>query len=355
MKRNWIITGCILLLALSIGSSPIAAQENITLGLSQMLALAISNNLEFKKANYQLENTKLEIRKMEAENLLTESTVSNLQKEVTLLDQQNQFQSEKDQLLIQVADNYFQLLMAEKDIESKKKNVELEEIVLKDVEKQVAAGYSIDLDLLQQGNEYYDALFSCQESVLDYQQQIIEIKDNLGIEHNRDIQLTPMHIPEFPEISLDDAIKKARENSITLQSQSIGVNLAEKDMEKAKANELSEIEILKLENNLAIVQLEKSLSQQDLDYQVETQWLNYSQAKNDITLSQKNLEQMKENASMIQRQVQAGLRTDEEALSAIIGVLDAESRLISSVRQVYQAYLELQRLMGTLDEGVLKR
>lgn len=56
---------------------------------------------------------------------------------------------------------------------------------------------------------------------------------------------------------------------------------------------------------------------------------------------------------MIRQQVQAGLRTDEELLSATIGVLDAQSRLISSVRQVYQAYLELHRLMGTLDKGVL--
>lgn len=354
MKRNWMITGCMLLLMVSLGGSQILAQENITLELSRMLDLAISNNLEFKKANYQLENTRLEVRKMEAENLLTESTISNLQKEIILLNQQNQTQSEKDRLLIQVVDDYFRLLTAEKDIESKKSNVELEEIILEDVEKQVAAGYSIDLDLLQQGNEYYNALFSYQESVLDYQQLLIEIKDNLGIEHEQDIQLSEMHIGEFPEINLVDAMNRARENSLALKSQSIEINQAERELEKARANDGPEIEILKLENNLAIVQLEKSLSEQDLNYQVESQWLNYNQSKNDITLSQKSLEQMKENRSMIQQQVQAGLRTNEEALSATIGVLDAESRLISSVRQIYQAYLELQRLMGTLDEGVLQ-
>jgi|GEM_PF-1465479 len=354
MKRNWMITGCMLLLTVSLGGSQILAQENITLGLSRMLDLAIANNLEFKKANYQLENTKLEVRKMEAENLLTESTISNLQKEIILLNQQNQTQSEKDRLLIQVVDDYFRLLTTEKDIESKRSNVELEEIILEDVEKQVAAGYSIDLDLLQQGNEYYNALFSYQESVLAYQQLLIEIKDNLGIEHEQDIQLSEMHIGEFPEINLVDAINRARENSLALKSQSIEINQAERELEKVRANDGPEIEILKLENNLAIVQLEKSLSEQDLNYQVESQWLNYNQSKNDITLSQKSLEQMKENRSMIQQQVQAGLRTNEEALSATIGVLDAESRLISSVRQIYQAYLELQRLMGTLDEGVLQ-
>ena len=125
-------------------------------------------------------------------------------------------------------------------------------------------------------------------------------------------------------------------------------------MEIAKANDLPEIEILKLENNLGIAQLDKSLTEQDLDYQVESQWLNYNQANHDIILSQRSLVQMKENEEMIQRQVQAGLRSEEESLSATIGVLDAQSRLISSVQQVYQAYLELQKLMRTLDEGDLK-
>ena len=354
MKKNRIRTCGILILFILLSSSTITAQENISLGLSRMITLAVSNNLEYKKDNYQLENTKLEVQKMEAENLLAESTLSDLQKEMTLLNQQNQFQSEKDQLLIQVVNHYFTLLMTEKEMESKKKNVELERIVLENVENQVAAGYSIDLDLLQQGNEYYDALFSYQDSELDYHQQLIDIKNVLGIGQNQNIQVMSMQIPEFPEINLEEAIKKGRANSLTLQSQSVGVRLAKQELEKAEAEELSKIEILKLENNLGIAELEDSLAKQDLDYQVEAQWLNYNKAKNNILLSQKSLEQMKENESVIRKQVQAGLRTDEEGLSATIGVLDAESRLISSIHQVYQAYLELERLMGSLNEGVIK-
>jgi outer membrane protein TolC len=354
MRKKYLIFSCTLLLAAFIGCGQIVAQDNITLGLSQMVTLAISNNLRFKKVSYQLENTKLETKKIEAENLLNKSSISNLQKEITLLSQQSQFQSEKDQLLIQVVDDYFRLLMAEKEIESNKKNEELEKIILEDTEKQVAAGYSINLDLLQQGNEYYDALFSYQGSKLNYQQIIIEIKDRLGIDHDQSIELLEMEIPEFPEISLADAINKARENSVTLRSQEINLEKANRELEIAKANNLPEIEILKLENNLGIAQLDKSLAEQELDYQVESQWLNYNQANNDIILSKRSLDQMKENEEMIQQQVQAGLRSDEEALSATIGVLDAQSRLISSIRQAYQAYLELQRLMGSLDEGDLK-
>lgn len=354
MRKKYLILGCSLLLAVFFGNSQIIAQEDITLGISQMVKLATSNNIQFKKAVYQFENTKLEAMKMEAENLLDKSTISSLQKEITLMNQQNQFQTEKDQLLIEVVDDYFRLKMAVKNIESKKKNTQLEEIILAEVEKQVAAGYSVDLDLLQQGNVYYNALFSYQESELSYQQLLIEIKNKLGIDHTHSIGLAEMIIPEFPEISLEDALVKAQKNSLTLRGNEIGVEQAERELETGKANKLAEIEILKLENNLGIVKLDKSLAEQELDYQVESQWMNYNQARNDVNLSQRNLQQMKENESIIVKQIQSGLRSEEDGISSAIGVLDAQSRLISSVRQVYQSYLELQRMMGTLDEEALK-
>ena len=342
-----------MLLVMLIGSSQVIAQESSVLGISQMVTLAISNNIPFKKANYNLQNTKLETKKLEAENLLNKSTITDLQKEITLLYQQNQFQLEKDQLLISVVDDYFRIKISEKDIESKQKKVELEKIILADIEKQVKAGYSIDLDLLQQGNEYYDALFDYQGSKLNYEQLLIEIKDRLGLDHAEKIMTSEMAIPDFPEILLAESLEKAHKNSISLQSHEINIKKAQRELETSKAGDLPEIDILKLENNLGIAKLDKSLAEQDLSYQVETQWMNYNQAKNDVILSQRSLRQMEENDIIINRQVQAGLRSEEEGLSATIGVLDAQSRLISSIRQVYKAYLELQRMIGALDEGDL--
>lgn len=350
MKNKWIIAGCVLLLAISANKFPVMAKDNIALGISQMVALAISNNLNIKKANYQSENVELDVRQLEAENLLAQSGIITKQKEISILQNQNSFRNQKEQLIIQVVDEYFQLVLAEKDIARREKNVELEKVILAEVEAQVAAGYSIDLELLQQGNSYYDALFSYEKAKLNYQQLLIEVKNNLGIGQDVKIFITEVQIPQFTEIDLAVSLAKARENSLELNAKAIEVELARIKLEKAKIDQDSQLEIMKLENNLGIVTLEKSLLEQDLDYQVLTQWQNYNQSKNDIILSERSLTEMKENESMVSRQVQAGLRSDEELLSATIGVLDAEYRLISSVRQYYQSYLELQRIMGTLQE-----
>ncbi len=327
------------------------AQEKIILNIAQMVAQTISNNLNFKKASYQLNNAELDTRQLDADNLMTQSGMLDRQKELNILQQQNTFQNQKEQLIIQAVDNYFKLALAEKDIARKEKNIELQRAVFQEVEVQVAAGYRIELDLLQQGNTYYDALFSCEKAKLDYQQLLIELRNDLGLSKDTEIIATSVTMTQLPEIDSSVSFSKARKNSFNLKSKEIEIELARLRLKKAEIDQEPQLEIEKLANNLEIGTLEQLIIEQDLDYQISTQLQNYKESKNGILLSEQSLRQMEENESIIKQQVQAGLRTEDELLSATIGVLDAEYRLISSVRQYYQTFLELQKMMGILDEG----
>lgn len=354
MKKKCLISLFFFFLFLTTFSVSLIAQEKITLSISQMIGLAITNNLHFKKVNYQLANLELETQKIEAENLLEQSKILNLQKEINILQQRNTFQDEKNELIIQLVDNYFQLVLAEKDIIRKKKNVELEKEILKEVEAQVARGYSIDLDLLQQGNNYYDALFSYEKAKLNYQQLLRKIKNNLGLSPQTEILPGVVTTPSFPEIDFATTLSQARENNLNIKIKSIEVDQAYIRLEKAKISQEPNLELKILENNLKITELEKAILEEELDYQILTQWQNYRQSQNDILLSEQSLKQMKENELIIRRQVEAGLRTKDDLLSATIGVLDAEYRYISSIGQCYQYYLELKKMMGILDEGEVR-
>ncbi len=352
--KNKMLIGCfVFILVIASWCCPVLSQEKVALDISRIISLTISNNLNFKKASYQLNNAELDIRQLEAENLLTQSGILNKQKEINILQQQNTFQSQKNQLIIQAADNYFRLVLAELDIRRKEKNIDLEKAVLAEVEAQVSAGYRIELDLLQQGNAYYDALFSYEKARLDYQQLLIEIKNDLGLSEAAEISVEAVSLPHFPDIDCYVSRDKARENSFILKSKEIEIELAHLKLENAKIEQDSPLSIAKLTNNLEIANLEQIILEQDLDYQILIQWQNHQQSKNSVLLAEQSLKQMKENESIIKRQVQAGLRREDELLSASIGVLDAEYRFVSSVRQCYQSYLELQKIMGILDEGAI--
>ena len=354
LKYNRSIAYSVILIIIIFFNLTIFAEEQIVLDITGMIEKTISNNLHFKKASYQSKNVELDIRQLDAENLFAESGIIGKQRDLNILQQQSTFQNQKEQLIIQAVDDYFRLVLAEKEIIRKDKSFQLEKAKLATVEAQVAAGYSVDLNLLQQGNSYYDALFASEKAKLDCEQLLIEVKNDLGIKEGTGISVAAVKVPELAEIDFSTLISGAKENDYNLKIKDIEIEISHLKLEKAKIEQLSQLEIAKLENNLVITKLERSIIEQDLDYQIITQWQNYKESKNSIVLSEQSLRQMEENESIIKKQVQAGLRTEDELLSANIGVLDAEYRLISSLRQYYQSYLQLLVMMGILDEGVLE-
>lgn len=354
MKKTLVILGGLLFGVFMLGIGQVIAQESINLNLSQSIDLALANNLELKKASYQLGNAEIDAKKSEAGNWLTQSNLIERERELLLLQEKDQYQQQKDELLIQVVDEYFQLKSAQKDIQLKEKELGLEKNILGEVTAQVNAGYKVDLDLLQQGNKYYDALFSYENTKQNYQQYLMDFCMTLGFDANRKFELATINIPDFKEISLEQALQKGRENSVELQAKTLETELARLELEKTKVSDSSKLDLNELENNLAMAQLDSLIANQDLTYQIQTQWQGYEQKKKDIGLSQQNLKQMEENKAIITRQVKAGLRSEDEQLSANIGVLEAEYRLISSIRDYYASLLKLESIMGDLNKGEIQ-
>jgi outer membrane protein TolC len=351
MKKKLFILVFLLLGIFLIGNIQITAQESIKLELAQAVEMALTNNLEFQKAGYQLENTEIDAKKSEAGNLLTQSNLLQRQNELLLIQGKEQYQQKKEDLIIQVVDEYLQLKLVQKDLQVKEKEAELEKNILEDIKVQVKAGYKVQLDVLVQSNEYYDALFSFESAKLDYQKLLGNFRVTLGLSSKSQFELVAINVPDFKEIELDEALKKGRQNSVSLQMNNLEIDLASLELEKSKVSDIPEIDLNKLENNLAITKLDYQIAQQNLDYQIQSQWQNYIQTKNDITSSQNSLIQIKENKIIISNQVKAGLASKDDELSANIGVLQAEYRIASSIRNYYNALLNLQSIMANLNKG----
>ncbi len=354
MKRKLAIFTLLLFCTLLLGGNIPAAtqeQETIKLNLSQAVERALTSNLEFQKAGYTWQNAEIEAKKEQAENLLTQSTLLKRQVELSLLEKQEQYQQGKEDLIRQVVDEYLQLKLAQKDLQLKEKELELEKNLLEKVKTQVKGGHKAEIDLLEQNTEYYDALFSLESAKLEYQKSLGNFRITLGLKANSQVELAALVTPDFPEIELEEAWQKGKQNSVALQMSSLKIEVATRELEKNKVSDIPEVDLKVLENNLALAQLEYQITQQNLDYQIQSEWQNYVQSKNDILSNQNSLNQIKANQTIISDQVQAGLASEDQELSAIIGVLEAEYRLASSVRNYYKARLNLLSLIGDLSEG----
>ncbi|TFG90926.1 MAG: hypothetical protein E4G71_04580 [Candidatus Atribacteria bacterium] len=176
----------------------------------------------------------------------------------------------------------------------------------------------------------------------------------LGVNSKSQFELAEINAPDFKEIKLEEALQKGRQNSVALQMNNLQIDLASLELEKSKVSDTPEIDLNKLENNLAVTRLDYQIAQQSLDYQIESQWQNYMQTKNDITSSQNSLDQIYQHKLIISNQFKAGLASEDEELSAMVGVLEAEYRLASSVRNYYNTLLNLQSTMGNLNKEDIK-
>jgi len=357
MMKNAINSIILILVIFFIFSGVLFAEESKEISLNQSINLALENNLSLKIANLDLENAQIDYEKTKANNLLTESRYIELQGDLGLLQAKDNYTQTRNQVIIDVVQKYLQLSQTKKNIATKSKEVELEKNLLEEVKAQVQAGHKGNLDLLQQENNYNNAVFVLDKANDDYYQSFREFKLELGINNQDEMEfnLVEIEFPEAWEIGEEEALKKALENSFTLELKKRQIELAEVDLERSEVAASPELDLQKLKNNKILADLNYEKTQKELNNSLKKQFYTYKQAINNLELSKQNLKQAQENKDIIAEQVKAGLKTKNNLLSGEISLLQAEYNLKSAILDYYMNKLNLQQLIGqTIEVGEIK-
>ncbi|HAJ32380.1 MAG TPA: hypothetical protein DCK79_03285 [Candidatus Atribacteria bacterium] len=337
-------------------SGGLFAAEPKEMNLSQAINLALENNFNLKIANLDLENAQIDYEKTKANNLLTESRYIELQGDLGLLQAKDNYTQTRNQVIIDVVQKYLQLNQAKKNITTKSKEAELERNLLEEVRAQVKAGHKGSLDLLRQENRYHNTVFDLEKANDDYHQSFREFKLELGLNNQEEeFNLVEVNYPEIWKIGEEEALKMAIENSFILELRKRQIELAKVDLERAEVAASPELDLRKLKNNIELANLSFNKTQKELDNSIRKQFYTYKQTVNSLDLSQQNLNQAKENNSIIIDQVKAGLKTKNDLLSAEISLLQAEYNLNSAILNYYMNKLTMQKLIGQkIQEGEIK-
>ena len=357
MIKN-IVKGTILFLVIFfIFYGGLFAAEPEEINLSQAINLTLENNLNLKIANLDLENAQIDYQKTKANNLLTESRYIELQGDLGLLQAKDNYNQTRNEVIIDVVQKYLQLNQAKKNIISESKEVELAKNLLEEVRAQVNAGHKGNLDLLQQENNYNNAVFNLEKANNDYHQSFREFKLELGLndQEGEEFNLVEVDYPIVWQIDEEEALKKAIENSFILELRKRQVELAKVDLERAEAAVSPELDLRKLKNNIELANLNSTQTKKELANSIRKQFYTYKQSINSLDLSQQNLNQAQDNNSIIIDQVKAGLKTKNDLLSADISLLQAEYNLNLAILNYYTNKLTMQKLIGQkIEEGEIE-
>ena len=357
MFKNIVKSTILFLFMFFIFSGVLYAAEPEEINLSQAINLTLENNLNLKIANLDLENAQIDYEKTKANNLLTESRYIELQGDLGLLQAKDNYNQTRNEVIIDVVQKYLQLNQAKKNITAKGKEAELEKRLLEEVKIQVNSGYKGSLDLLQQENKYNNAVFDLEKANDDYRQSFREFKLELGLnnQEGEEFNLVEVDYLKVWEIGEEEVLKKAIENSFTLELRRRQIELAKIDLERAEVTASPELDLRKLRNNMELANLNFNKTQKELNNSIRKQYYAYKQIVNSLDLSRQNLNQAQESNGIIINQVRAGLKTKNDLLSAEISLLQAEYNLNSAILNYYMNKLTLQKLIGQkIEEGEIE-
>jgi len=337
---------CWVLVGLTIAPGLSAAKEQ-EISLVQALTLGMDANYAIKKAKLTWDNASLNYEKNKAAQPLTGSRSSELQLELNLWQAEENYRRTKDQALLAIARQYLEALKTEQERLWRSKQLEWEEMTLRLLEQQVAKGYETRLALIRQENKYHNARQELKTLEDNYDQLVRELAVAIGWPTEAThFRLMPVNTALTWELSEADCQNLARANSLSLRSASLEVELAQLALERARIGSALPVEIMEMENNLALANLRRDEAARELENTVRQQYRVLTQLAENLALNEIHIATVRENFSKVQQQRQVGLVKEVDYLAAEAELLQAEYQMSSAVTNYRIKKWEFQQLLG---------
>ncbi len=307
--------------------------------------IALKNSIDLKISALNLSNAQINYKKDQANNLLTQSKTLELQSKISLLSAQDSYNNTKNQIILNIVKEAINVVKDELTIAINQKQLKLQERNLNDIKAQVDAGYMGNLDLLSAQNKYDNALFSLQKAIDNFEEDMRKLLMDLSIDPKKKITI---EIPDPVPPKVDKAIllNKTLENSLTLKIKNLNVKLAQINLEKAQKVETPTLDLDKLRNNLEIAKLSLEKEKESILSSFYTQYFLFVQAISNLNIAKSNLKEKKESYDIIQKQYEAGLKTETDVLQAEINLLNAKLSVKSAISDYWTNKIRLENIVG---------
>ena len=334
----------LILFALIFSTFYVNAEEMKVLRPSEAIDLALNNNLDLQIAEINLENAEIDYEKQKAEGL--ESKYNELQAELQIDQARQNYETEKNSIIISVVENYLTILEEEENLQIQQKQKELQERSLEVTRSQYESGYVGRLDFVEAEHNYENLLLDLEYSRRELEQTKRDFKELLGLSNEKEIELLAIEIPEPLELEQAEVVEKIIDNSFGLEVDHRQLELTELDLERAEITGVSPLELKERQNQLKLAELELEKNQREIIVNAEKEYHDFQQLIDRLEMSEKGLEQEKENYEITQRQYEAGIKTENDLLEAEIELLTEENNHYGMIINYLIGELNLRQQMG---------
>lgn len=244
---------------------------------------------------------------------------------------------------------YFDLLQSEKDLEIAREGLELVNRQYEQSKKMYELGTISRQQLLSVELAVSQAQSGLDMATMGYELQKMSFNNTLGLPLDQKVKLTDkIEYKEHEEISLEESIQAAKENSAMLKVSQEGFELSELTFKAVKARHSTPNQYKYREQEIAVEQAAKNLdmAKNGVEMSVRAAYYSLITAEKQIKTYEKAVENAQKAYELTELSYELGQNTANDVTKARIDLMDAKKNLSKQIHAYNLALLDYKYSIG---------
>jgi outer membrane protein TolC len=347
--RKSLLFGAVVVVLITLASFSSEAQESPMkqLSLEESIAIGLENNLDLRKAAYDLSLKETEYEEAKISNLLKTSIVTLKNAELNFKKAQDAFEEKKEELMLEgITDRYFEVLKSEEKVQIEKISVEQSKENLEIVKNKFSLGDASELAVMQAEVDLSQAQRDLTQAENDLTYARMDLNNVLGLPLDLPVKLTDTFSLETLEINLEESIQKAMNNKYEIIEAQDDLEFAKLKLSLKENKYTSEIEKKKAKIELEKVKVNLEQLMTSIPLEITSSFLSLKVKEANVPITKKEVEEKEESYRISQTQYKAGFITATDLLDSQIELTQAKINALEALFTANLAKRQFIRAIG---------
>ena len=317
--------------------------ETIEISLEEMVGLALEESIDFKIAHLEWQQAQLSYEKALADNLLTQSAYNQRLAELNLMKAEGAYKKSMAGVVINAVRRFSDVELARQDICIKELRLQqsskAEELVL----RKAAARSASEFDVLEAKVNLAKSQFDLQRSKDSLAEQVQAL--NIMLASEKYIGDGKLHFVSS-DIKLSDVLNTVLESSPAIQEAEDNLEIAVMDLDRLLLDETPKLVLSEAQNKVDLAKLRLEQTRGNITQEILAAYNGVTNALGSFEASESAYELQFKQFGVMEGQVAAGLKTEDDLLGAKIALLEAERSIYETLSGYITACLQLDEVSG---------
>jgi len=322
------------------------AQRSRPITIQEAIRMALANDLSAQVAKLAYEVAQVNYQKNMASNLLTDSALNALTAEASLRNAQIAYENQQGSVILSTVSTFFDVLANEITVDIRRAQLRVAEINLEGTLRRANLGTASQLDVLDARTNVETSRLSLQGAENSLRQRKENLAASLGLASGEGLELDPNVQAPADEFSFEEGLAAALARNTSVLSARTQVEVARIELERAIADGVAPLDLKLAEISVQQAELQLQQAERSAANGFISAYNAVVTASDSLRVQASRLSAAEQRYDVTMQQVNAGLRTETDQISAEVTLAQARLDHLNSLASYYEAVLSYRHLIS---------